>query len=444
MKKCLIFLVFSSILNTAKSQYSVSSYAGTGIAGLKNGDLSIAQFKQPFGICKDKFGNIFIADQGNNCIRKISPDGMVSTYAGTGIGGYMDGKVNMALFNQPAGVCADDSGNIYVADFNNQRIRKINTSGMVSTIAGSGFAGYSDGKGLSAEFNYPRGICVDKDYNLYIGDSWNHRVRKITPNGNVTTYAGGGKTTGVQSVGAYVDATDTSARFYTPCGLSVDALGNVFVADAYNHRIRKIDKSRNVSTIVGSGPTGSGQGGYLDGNVSSARLNTPTEVFIDSSGNFYIGDTFGNRIRKLSSNNGMVSCIGGDGTAGFLNGLDCSAKFSTPRGLVAFSNGKVYVSDFTNNRIRLLSPNTTDIGEYLEENSINIYPNPASNLIIIENKGRTKECSMIILNIKGQECWRQNLAKHQTEINISDLPGGIYFVKLISDSVVETRKIVKE
>ena len=176
MKKVYLLIALVLIITTAKAQYIVSTYAGTGTPGLVNGSLVNARFNHSFGMCRDHSGNIFIADNGNNCIRKITIAGVVSTYAGSSVAGYNDGVDTVALFNAPSGVCSDDSGNIYVADFQNQRIRKITTSGMVSTIAGSGIAGYQDGIGIAAQFNYPRGICVDANYNLYVGDSSGNRI----------------------------------------------------------------------------------------------------------------------------------------------------------------------------------------------------------------------------------------------------------------------------
>jgi sugar lactone lactonase YvrE len=441
MKKLYILIPLIFLFNIAKSQYVVSTYSGNGTPALVNGNIDTAQFNKSFGICKDKFGNIFIADGGNNCIRKITTAGDVSTYAGSTTPGYQNGNATSALFNQPTGVCVDDSGNVYVADFNNQRIRKINTLGIVSTIAGSGIAGYNDAVGLLAQFNYPRGICIDKNYNIYVGDSWNHRVRKITLNGNVTTYAGGGTTIGVQSVGAYLDAPDTSARFYTPCGVSVDETGNVFVADAYNHRIRKIDTLRIVSTIIGSGPTGSGQGGFLDGSALSSRLNVPTEVFVDSLGNLYIGDTFNNRVRKMSGISGNVLSIGGNGTPGFVNGVDSLAEFNFPRGLIAFNDGRVYVNDYNNNRVRLIIPANTGINNLDYSNLINVYPNPTTKNITIET---IEKSTIEVLNIQGQILKSIISENTSTTIDLLNFSSGIYFIKATSEKGIGVRKFIKE
>lgn len=443
MKPILILFASALTLDLAFSQGSVTTYAGTGIAGLKNGQADTSQLKKSFGICKDNLGNLFIADNGNNCIRKITPAGIVSTYAGSATAGYKDGRSDTALFNAPSGVCADDSGNIYVADFVNQRIRKISTTGWVSTIAGSGIAGLQDGAGDSARFNYPRGICIDKNYNIYVGDSWNHRIRKITPNGNVSTYAGGG-IIGVQSVGGYVDAADTAARFYTPCGLSVDTAGNVFVADAYTHRIRKIDTSGMVSTVIGSGPIGQGQGAFHDSTALDSRLNVPTEVFVDSAGNLYIGDTFNHRIRKMDKSTGNVSTVAGNGIAGFINGAPGNAEFNNPRGIVAYSDGRVYVVDFNNNCIRLISPFSSGINDLNPDNSISIFPNPFSFETTIQTTKSFKNASIAIYNSNGHIVMVvENVSGSTISLNRDNLSSGIYYILFQQGNhSLETEKLI--
>ncbi|MBM3436387.1 MAG: hypothetical protein FJY07_09265, partial [Bacteroidetes bacterium] len=313
------------------SQNFVTTYTGTGSAGFINGDTSIASFNKPFGICIDIYGNLFIADAYNHVIRKISTEGIVSTYCGGGVAGYLDGEANVAKFNQPINICLDPSGNMFVSDFLNQRIRKIDTSGMVTTVAGSGAAGLQDSSAMEAQFNYPRGICMDDTGNIYIGDSWNHRVRKISTNGIVTTWAGGGNTIGVQSVGGYLDGSDTSARFYTPCELSIDGSNPIYVADAYNHRIRKIDSERMVTTVAGSGDSGPTAGGFLNGPALESRFNTPTAVFIATDGNIFVGDGSNQRVRKISQDQ-IVSTFAGSGETGFENGPDSLATFNFPRG----------------------------------------------------------------------------------------------------------------
>ncbi|MCD4729587.1 MAG: hypothetical protein K8R74_03225, partial [Bacteroidales bacterium] len=326
----LLFVNFLFIADISGQNY-VTTYAGTGSPGFVNGDTSIASFNKPFGICIDQIGNLYLADAYNHCIRKISIEGIVSTYAGTGQAGYLDGDTSEAKFNQPINICLDEDGNMYVSDFLNQRIRKISSDMIVSTIAGTGIAGYQNGNASEAQFNYPRGICLDDTGNIYIGDSWNHRIRKISIDGIVSTWAGGGNTIGVQSVGDYVDASDTAARFYTPCELSIDQYNNIFVADAYNHRIRKIDSGRMVSTIAGSGGFGPNGGGFQNGPGDQARFDTPTALQVILDGSVFVGDGANNVLRQIGTDN-MVTTFAGSGESGFLNGPDTLAQFNFPRG----------------------------------------------------------------------------------------------------------------
>jgi sugar lactone lactonase YvrE len=327
-------------------------------------------------------------------------------------------------------LCVDDSGNVYVSDFMNQRIRKISIGGLVSTVAGSGVAGYVDGLSTDAKFNYPRGICIDASGNLYVGDSWNHRIRKIDNAGQVTTYAGGGNSIGVSSVGSLVDGVDTLARFYTPAGLAMGTNGTIYIADAYNHRIRAIDASRMVTTIAGSGPSGPGNGGYVNGIATSSVFNTPTELFADTINNkLYISDTFNNRVRKLDFNNDYVSSFAGNGTAAFIDSVDTLASFNYPRGIVSVDSA-VYVVDYNNHSIRVIYPdNTSGILEL--ESSLNafVYPNPAENVVSISTKELLTGIS--VYDIHGKSFGEFPCeGKNYVQIDISRFPCGIYIARL--------------
>ena len=218
---------------------------------------------------------MYVADQENHRIRKITTSGVVSTLAGSTYG-YADGTGTSAKFNYPFGVAVDGAGNVYVADQGNHRIRKITTSGVVSTLAGSTY-GYTDGTGTSAQFKYPIGVAVDGAGNVYVADQSNHRIRKITTSGVVSTLAG--------STQGYTDGTGTSAQFSYPRGVAVDGAGNVYVADRYNHRIRKITASGVVSTLAGSSQ------GYTDGTGTSAKFDYPSGVAVDGAGNVYVADS---------------------------------------------------------------------------------------------------------------------------------------------------------
>ena len=198
----------------------VTTFAGS-TEGFADGTGNTAQFKYPSGVAVDSRGNVYVADSANNRIRKITPTGVVSTFAGTGTAGFAEGAANTAQFNHPAGVAVDSSGYVYVADYANNRIRKITPAGVVSTLVST------------AQLNYPTGVAVDSSGNVYVADRKNHRIRKITPEGVVTTFAG--RTSG------YKDGTGTEAQFKHPGGVAVDSSGTVFVADTANNRIRKIE-----------------------------------------------------------------------------------------------------------------------------------------------------------------------------------------------------------
>ena len=441
-----LIVIFGLLVSPLQSQNYVSTYAGTGGGGFVNGDTSIASFNRPFGICIDTAGNLYIADAYNHCIRKIGTDGQVSTYAGTGTVGYLDGEASEAKFNQPINICLDDEGNMYVSDFINQRIRKISSDMMVTTIAGTGQSGHQNGAVAEAKFNYPRGICIDDTGNLYIGDSWNHRIRKISIDGTVSDWAGGGTIIGVQSVGDYVDASDTAARFYTPCELSIDQFNNIFVADAYNHRIRKIDASRMVTTVAGSGGSGPNAGGFQNGSSDIAQFNVPTACHVTLDGTIFVGDGSNQRVRKIGTDQ-MVVTFAGSGDEGFENGPDSLATFNFPRGSVMDYNlNRLYVVDYNNHAIRIIhiesGVGTQDI--ITAENEVHVFPNPSSGQFSVTIRGFDKEYKIQIIDLQGKVVYREdNCIESKKAINLSNVNEGLYYVILSSErQLVAMRKVI--
>ena len=321
----------------------VSTLAGTGTIGTNNGAGNVASFYAPSGATIDASGNIYVADWLNSLVRKITPVGLVSTLAGNIVAGNLNGTGTTASFNNPTDVAIDNlTGNIYVADYNNQVIRKITPAGVVSTFAGNGSQTSMDGNGTNASFNYPSGIVVDGSGNLFVTDKAGAVIRKITPAGVVTTIAGSG-------FQAFNDGTGSAASFYHPTSIAIDANNNLFVADYLNNRIRKITPSGVVSTLAGSGTTG-----RADGTGTSASFYGPTGLCVDGSGNIYVADYNNNLIRKVTQA-GVVTTIAGNGSQGSNNGIGIASSFSYPYDVVCDASGNLFVTDQLNNQIRKIT-----------------------------------------------------------------------------------------
>jgi sugar lactone lactonase YvrE len=324
---------------------TVSTLAGNGKPGFFDGSGVAASFTQPRGVAVDASGNVYVADQLNHAIRKIGPGSLVSTLAGIGKPDYGDGEASGASFNTPSGVAVDSSGNVYVADTQNHAIRMISPAGLVSTFAGNGTPGFVNGRAGAASFNNPIGIAVDSRDTLYVADSANHAIRAISQKGDVTTLAGTGKS-------GFVNGTGTAASFSGPTGVAVDSSGSVYVADLGNVVVRKINSAGVVSTLAGSGKFG-----FADGVGVAASFNDPAGVAVDSSGNVYVADVVNEAIRKISPAGVVTTLAGaGKGSAGFVNGTGVDARFSSPSGVAADSNGNVYVADVLNHAIRKIAP----------------------------------------------------------------------------------------
>ncbi len=272
----------------------------------------------------------------------------VTTIAGiTGWPGSTDGHISVAKFYYPTDIAYDQSGNAFIADRLNHTIRKIDVSGNVTTLAGlATISGTADGQGSVARFKFPTGIAVDASGNVYVADSYNHTIRKIDQSGNVTTFAGnpGGGTGSTDGLGSL-------ASFNIPVGLEFDNSGNLYVADTFNNAIRKIDQSGNVTTFAGS----AGAFGLLDGQGITAQFHRPTYITIDNSGNLYVTDVNNHAIRKIDPA-GNVSTIAGNGTTGTSDGQGASAHFHFPMGIAVDTNGDLIVSDLSNHTIRKVDP----------------------------------------------------------------------------------------
>lgn len=371
---------------------AVELLAGTGEFMLEDGAPLKAGFRFPYGIAIDAKGDIILADSYNHAIRKLN-DREVATIAGGSdatdaygfpLGGHIDGNADAARFNQPRGVVIDSKGALYVSDTENHSIRKI-TNGKVLTLAGSGKAGYKNGRAQNAQFNYPTGMAIDAGDNIYVADTLNHCIRKITPAGEVSLYAG---MPGAQ--GGYRDGSRTEAGFNEPAGLALDASGNLYVADSGNQVIRKIDAGR-VSTFAGRFDallegTDYYQGGYRDGKKENALFNFPKGLTVTGNGTVIVADTWNHRIRAIKPD-GEVITIGGTGKPGETVGPPAQAMFNGPVDVV-YHSGYLYISDMWNNAVKRMKIDEAHLVQIHRDGMSEIQFEPVSEKIQVWVDGK--------------------------------------------------------
>ncbi len=335
----------AQIIETMAGIGGKESYTGDG------GPATLAKLNLPMAMAIDKVGNIYIADERNSAIRKVDNAGIITTVAGNGIFDYAGdgGPATAAHLSNVAGLAIDANDNLYVADEVNNRIRKIDRNGRITTIAGNGKMGYSgNGKAATlAALYYPIGVAVDAVGNVFFADAGNNAVRCITKDGIINTVAGTG-------AGGYTGdgGPASAARLSHPTGVAIDPGGDLYIADEKNNVIRKVSPARGgkISTIAGTGKPGYGGD---NGPARNASLNNPTGIAADSAGNLYIADYNNNRIRKIDAAGSMttVAGTGAKGTGGD-GGPATDAQFYVPWNVTADSRGNLYIADFGNNKVR--------------------------------------------------------------------------------------------
>jgi hypothetical protein len=393
-----IVTVYCLLVTANCNAQIITTVAGNGTQGYSGdgGQATNAKLNYPTGIAFDAGGNMFIADQLNNCIRKVTTAGIISTIAGTGFGAGTvsctpcysgdGGQATAAKLNNPTIITIDAIGNLYIADYANYRIRMVNTAGIISTIAGNGTAGYSGdgGQATNAELNASIDVVFDIAGNLYIADFYNYRVRKVTTTGIISTIAGNG-TLGFSGDGGQA----TNAELDDLDGVCFDAAGNLYIADEGNSRIRMVNTAGIISTIAGDGTAGySGDGGQ----ATAAELYVPLQITFDAAGNLYLADAGNNRIRKVSH------------------------------------VGQMGVQQVTVNSEQL-----------------SVYPNPTTtnlSLTVSEGKGIA---GMYMYDVLGNEVPISFQEKgNNTTIDISGLQNGVYFLSIQTNEGTETKKIIKQ
>ncbi|HEX7808735.1 MAG TPA: hypothetical protein VF608_08420, partial [Thermoanaerobaculia bacterium] len=317
-----------------------------------DGTGGAARFYSPMGLAADAAGNLYIADTSNHVVRKITPAGEVMTLAGVSTAaGSVDGRGAAARFFTPMGIAVDATGNVYIADYVDHTIRKITPSGMVTTLAGfSGQFGTTDGSGSAARFRHPSSIAVDGSGNVFVADYWNHTIRKITPAGDVSTFAGLAETPGTG------DGTGSGARFYYPTGLAIAPGGDLYVTEELTHRIRKISTAAVVTTVAGV----DGGRGNADGTGSAARFDGPSGLTVDATGTVFIADSGNHMVRRMTPAYAVTKLAGNpepqSANAGSLDGAAAVARFHQPRGVAVDADGNVFVADTDNHTIRKITP----------------------------------------------------------------------------------------
>lgn len=441
----LIYLVCMVTLGYyhSSAQGIITTIAGNGVTqyigdGWPATSYSLAS---PAGVCADKQGNVYSCDNVEPRIRKIDKYDTLFTIAGTGTPGYTGdgGMAAFATFGSPACMVIDTAGNLFITDQYNKVIRKINrTTNIVTTVCGSGGGGFGGdgGPATAANLEQPEGVWVDKQGNIYVVDKANQRVRKVDAlTGIINTIAGNG-TNGYSGDGGL--AVNTRLSF--PRGVCTDDAGNVFIADYGNNRIRRIDNTTGIITTI----AGTGAAGYTGdgGPATAATLVSPYGLYWSSQGRLYIAD-YGNNVVRAISADGTIRTVAGSGLYGFSGdgGPALSATFQGPKAVYVDDSEYLYIADSENSAIRKVTPSFNKATNITTPDILNVYPNPANNILTISCNIQLTDATAALYNMLGHEVYHTIINGYLSHINITSLPVGIYILQVRSGVSVSNKKI---
>jgi trimeric autotransporter adhesin len=446
---CFSLLALSSSLFTLSEAQTISTFAGTGGTGY-NGDniqATAAEFFVPEDVAVDDSGNVYVADLLNNRIRKITAaTGIITTVAGNGTAGHSGdgGPATAAEIDEPSGVCVDTAFNIYIADYQSNKVRKVNKrTGIITTIAGTGGNGYNGDniQATSAELSNDEDIAVDDSGNVYIMDTGNYRIRKVSKTtGIITTLAGNGVNSYSGDGGPATAAEMGHAEL-----LVSDAIGNIYFGDEDNDRVRYINKSTGIiTTVCGNGTASfSGEGGP----ATAAEISGPEGTTLDAAGNLYFADIGDNHALTVNKTSGIMTDAAGDGTNGFFGdgGPATNAELAAPTGIAMDKFGNLYIADQGNGRIRKVSSFTTGIPSINTITEVIIYPVPNSGSMNVQLPGGGYS-SIKVYDALGREVYTKLLDAAQQDrtfdLNLGNVSNGIYIMQIISQKGITGKRII--
>jgi len=454
-----LVLAFAILFAQSTLSQTINTIAGNGSGSSSgdNGPATAAGLFHPAGAYFEAPNVLYVVEYDGARIRKIAPSGIITNFAGTGVVGFGGdgGPATAAQFKTPIEMVKDHHGNFYITDNGNNRIRKIDTAGIVSTIAGSPTHGYygDGGPASAALINWPNRITVDASDNVYFTDAVNNVVRKINAAGIITTVVGNG-TSGYSGDGG--PATD--ATLSNPLGVAFDVFGNMMIADAANHVIRKVDTNGKIWTIAGNGMPGTGGDG---GPATAASMQFPDAVAVDNGCNIYTTDWNDQKVRKITPT-GIISTVTGTGTAGYSGdgGPATAAMIHGPDNLVFDLNMDLFIPDFYNNRVRkvlnvgeligfcgvnvtLGAPKSVPYGDQ----ALSVYPNPSKGYVrLYQQIEEAASYDLTIINIAGQVISKRTVAftNGSALVDLSRAPAGTYFIKATAPNLRQTLKVVIE